>query len=138
MLMETLLSKCVRDFVLHLPASYDPANSLATPLLLDYHGWTRSADIQMDLVPWSQVSDSEAGGFIFVSMDGMNDAIGGGDYGSWNVSATEGPLGLTCDPALSGSYPCYQSCDTTGDCSYLQVSHLLFTCSLLSHMSELL
>ena len=87
--METLLSKCVRDFVLHLPASYDPANSLATPLLLDYHGWTRSADIQMDLVPWSQVSDSEAGGFIFVSMDGMNDAIGGGDYGSWNVSATE-------------------------------------------------
>ena len=76
----------------------------------------------MDLVPWSPLADSE--GFIFVSMDGMNDVTGGGDYGSWNVSATSGPLGLTCDPGLVGEYPCYQSCDTSGDCSYLQVNHV--------------
>lgn len=110
-----------RDYVVHLPASYDHSNAQATPLLLDYHGWTRSADIQMDLVPWSPLSDSE--GFIFVSMDGMNDVAGGGDYGSWNVSATSGPLGMTCDPGLVGGYPCYESCDTSGDCSYLQVTH---------------
>ena len=41
-------------------------------------------------------------GFIFIAMDGMSDVVGGGDYGSWNVSKTEGPLGLTCDPQLVG------------------------------------
>ena len=88
-------------------------------LVVDYHGWTRSADISMDLVPWAQLADTEAGGrrrttirlslclvtssgFIFIAMDGMSDVVGGGDYGSWNVSKTEGPLGLTCDPQLVG------------------------------------
>ena len=75
----------------------------------------------MDLVPWSQLADSE--GFIFISMDGMNDVTTGGDFGSWNVSATSGPLGLTCDPGLVGEYPCYESCDTSRDCSYLQVNY---------------
>ena len=31
-------------------------------LVVDYHGWTRSADISMDLVPWAQLADTEAGG----------------------------------------------------------------------------
>ena len=56
-------------------------------------------------------------------MDGMSDVVGGGDYGSWNVSKTEGPLGLTCDPQLVGGYPCYASCagpdPDTADCGYL-------------------
>ena len=87
----------------------------------------------MDLVPWSPLADSE--GFIFVSMDGMNDVAGGGDYGSWNVSATSGPLGLTCDPGLVGEYPCYESCDTSGDCSYLQVSHVSESCHAVMMMN---
>ena len=53
----------------------------------------------------------------------MSDVVGGGDYGSWNVSKTEGPLGLTCDPQLVGGYPCYASCagpdPDTADCGYL-------------------
>ena len=31
-------------------------------MVVDYHGWTRSADISMDLVPWAQLADTEAGG----------------------------------------------------------------------------
>ena len=33
----------------------------------------------------------------------------------WTV---QGPLGLTCDPSLHSDYPCYASCDFSGDCSY--------------------
>jgi len=108
-----------RDYILHLPANYDPSNNVAVPLLLDYHGWSRSADIQMDLVPWAEVADMDETGFIYVSMDGMNDIQSEGNYGSWNVSATMGPLGLTCDPVLVGDYPCYKSCASQGDCGYL-------------------
>ena len=45
----------------------------------------------------------------------MNDVEDGGWWGSWNVSQTEGPLGMTCDPGLHDGYPCYSSC---GQCGY--------------------
>ena len=31
---------------LHLPAQYDTSNSVAVPLLLDFHGWTGTAHDQ--------------------------------------------------------------------------------------------
>jgi len=108
-----------RDFIFHVPANYDQNNNVAIPMLLDYHGWSRNAHIQIDLVPWIEVADMDETGFIYVAMDGMNDIEGEGNYGSWNVSATMGPLGLTCDPALVGDYPCYKSCAPQGDCGYL-------------------
>jgi len=65
---------------------------------------------------WPEVADTDDTGFIYVAMDGMSD----GAPGSWNVSATQGPLGLTCDPSLITDHSyCYESCDTTRDCSYL-------------------
>ena len=94
-----------RDYILHVPANYDTSNSVAAPLLLDYHGWTGSAQFQIDNVPWTQLADTE--GFIYVSMEGMSDVQGGGRYGSWNVSATEGPLGLTCDTSLGNDILIY-------------------------------
>ena len=106
-----------RDYILHIPANFDTSNTVALPLVLDYHGWTGSADDQVNSVPWAQLADTE--GFLYVSMDGMSDVHGGGSHGSWNVSATQGPLGPTCDTSLVGDYPCYTSC---GDCSYLEDS----------------
>ena len=62
-------------------------------------------------------------GFLYVSMDGMSDVEDGGNswWGSWNVSSTNGPLGMTCDPGLGGFLPCYTSCGQ-GDCSYVDNS----------------
>ena len=57
-----------RDYILHLPANYDQSNTVAVPLLLDYHGWSRSADIQMDLVPWAEVADMDETG-IYKDVD---------------------------------------------------------------------
>ena len=120
-LTEPGLGEVRRDYSLHLPAQYDTSNTQALPLVLDYHGWTGSASQQMSGFYWSQVAYEDEAGFIYVAMDGMSDVVGGGNYGSWNVSRTEGPLGLTCDPPLHGSYPCFSSCGG-GDCSYLEDS----------------
>ena len=102
-----------RDYILHVPANFDPDNNVAVPLVLDYHWWGGSAASHISRVPWSKLADTE--GFLYVAMDGMSD----GSYGSWNVSATQGPLGLTCDPTVAEHTQCYTSC---GDCSYLENS----------------
>ena len=109
-----------RSYSLHLPANFLTSNTEPVPLVLDYHGWTGSASDQMSNIGlWPQVADEDEQGFIYVAMDGMSDVVGGGSYGSWNVSRTEGPLGLTCNPPLHSGYPCFSSC---GDCSYLEDS----------------
>ena len=114
---DPLQGSVTRDYILHLPATWDSSNTESLPLVLDYHGWTGSADDQVSSVPWAELADTE--GFLYVSMDGMSDVHGGGSYGSWNVSATQGPLGLTCDPTVAEHTQCYTSC---GDCSYLENS----------------
>ena len=61
--MDPVQGEVTRSYILHLPASYDPANTAATPLLLDYHGYTASANLQLLLFPWRQVADrDETGG----------------------------------------------------------------------------
>ena len=61
--MDPVQGEVTRSYILHLPASYTPANTAATPLLLDYHGYTASANLQLLLFPWRQVADrDETGG----------------------------------------------------------------------------
>ena len=61
--MDPVQGEVTRSYILHLPASYSPANTAATPLLLDYHGYTASANLQLLLFPWRQVADrDETGG----------------------------------------------------------------------------
>ena len=48
-----------RDYILHLPRNYDPSNNAAVPILLDYHGYTANALIQLALLPWSKVADMD-------------------------------------------------------------------------------
>ena len=108
-----------RSYDVYVPASYD---SEATPVLLDFHGYTANADIQFTLFPWRKVADEE--GFIYVAMNGMNDVDGLGLHGSWNCSSSSGPLGITCDLDVLGEFPCYRSCagPSGEDCSYLENS----------------
>ena len=51
-----------RDYVLHVPANYDHSNNVPVPLVLDYHGWTGSADNQIQNVPWTSVADADSSG----------------------------------------------------------------------------
>ena len=51
-----------RDYILHLPRNYDPSNNAAVPILLDYHGYTANALIQLALLPWSKVADMDETG----------------------------------------------------------------------------
>ena len=109
-----------REFFLHLPAQYDESNSVAVPLVLDYHWWGGSASSQVSSYPWPDIADQDSSGFIYVALQGMADVAGQGWQGSWNVSRTDGPRGLTCDPDnFQHSGTCYTSC---GDCHYLDSS----------------
>ena len=80
------LGPVVREYALHLPAHYDTSNSVPVPLVLDYHGWTGTAHDQMVNMPWRDVADLDEKGFIYISLQGMNDVPDGGSWGSWNVS----------------------------------------------------
>ena len=59
-----------RSYALHLPAHYDTSNTVATPLVLDYHGWSGTAHDQMVNMPWRDVADVDPQGFIYVTMEG--------------------------------------------------------------------
>ena len=105
----------LREYILHLPASYDASNDQPVPLMMDFHGWTGSAADQMDWGAWTEVADTDETGFIYVAMEGMNDVENGGSFGSWNVSRSDGPLGPPCEVGLHTGYPIYKSCGTYED-----------------------
>ena len=81
------LGDVTREYALHLPAHYDTSNTKTVPVMLDYHGWTGTAHDQMVNFPWREVADMDDDGFVYIALQGMtSDTVGGGFYGSWNVS----------------------------------------------------
>ena len=54
---DPLQGEVTREYALHLPAHYDMANTLPTPLVIDYHGWTGNAHDDMVNLPWPDVAD---------------------------------------------------------------------------------
>merc|ERR550539_1362859 len=138
------LGEVTRDYAIHLPAHYDLDNNVAVPLVLDYHGWTGNAHDQMVHMPWRDLADMDQPGFIYVTMQGMNDVVGGGSYSSWNVSKSSGSLGEVCDPSLHENYPCYASCIDHGDCTGFETScdwtschdDVVFTETVLYHIMD--
>ena len=44
-----------RFYVLHIPAQFDLNNEFPLPLLIDFPGWTVTAEQQMNETPWNQV-----------------------------------------------------------------------------------
>ena len=96
------------------------------PLLLDFHGWTSSAQSQMETESQFHLL-AEALGFVAVFVQGTDDSPSG--VTSWNIAREVGPFGDVCDrdrycfwpvsqPFLSfdhcrdywGVYECHYSC----------------------------
>ena len=44
---DPLMGSVVREYLLHLPTYYKTNNDVAVPLILDYHGWTSNAGMNM-------------------------------------------------------------------------------------------
>ena len=114
------LGSVERTFKLHLPAGYSTSNDMPTPLVLDFHGWGGSGTSQGYRGGFDDVADEQDanGGFIVVHPDGYGDpsARRPRNWGSWNCSRTDGPLGPPCKlPRPRGhAIHCYESC---GQCS---------------------
>ena len=47
---DPLMGTIEREYLLHLPKHYKKSNDVAVPLILDYHGWTSNAG--MNLLYW--------------------------------------------------------------------------------------
>ena len=74
-----------RSIRVHVPASYDP--TVATPVVLDFHGYTMSAQSQEDMTRLPAKADSA--GFIAVHADGTGTPRG------WNAGACCGTPATT-------------------------------------------
>ena len=64
------------------------------PLLLDFHGWTSSAQSQMETESQFHLL-AEALGFIAVFVQGTDDSPSG--VTSWNIARESGQYGDVCD-----------------------------------------
>ena len=113
-----------RSFVIRLPSRYSIDNDAETPLLLDFHGWHNDANSQA-FNQLEDVSDEdEDGGFILVRGNGVGDpSTPDENWGSWNCSRTDGPLGPPCVLPRPESDPthCYESCgscDVVNSCDW--------------------
>jgi poly(3-hydroxybutyrate) depolymerase len=86
-----------RSLELHLPSGYSPDNDVATPLVLDFHGFGGNGQSQIYPGGLDDVADEDAnGGFIVAHGDGWGQFSGQG-RNSWNCSRT---------PADGTSPPC--------------------------------
>ena len=96
-----------RSFIQYLPESYN--GDLAVPLVLDFHGWTSSAQSQMETESQLHILAEEFG-FIVVFVDGVPDSPSG--WRSWNINDEAGPYGDVCDRDRDqwGVYECHYSC----------------------------
>ena len=76
--------------------SYTPHCSIqsAVPLLLDFHGWTSSAQSQMETESQFHLL-AEALGFVAVFVQGTDDSPSG--VTSWNIARESGQYGDVCD-----------------------------------------
>ena len=66
----------------------------AVPLLLDFHGWTSSAQSQMETESQFHLL-AEALGFVAVFVQGTDDSPSG--VTSWNIARESGQYGDVCD-----------------------------------------
>ena len=110
-----------RSFNIHIPSGYSSSNDVATPLVLDFHGWGGAGG---DWRGMDSVADDDPdGGFIAIHGQGYGDPSAGVNWQSWNCSRTDGPLGAPCVlPRPTGRHThCYESCgqcDPVNSCDW--------------------
>ena len=115
MVNDPNLGEVERSFVLHLPAGYSSTNDVETPLVLDFHGWFGDGNSQEYEGGLNDVADEDTdGGFIVVHGNGYGDPSAIlPNWGSWNCSKTDGPMGPPCVLPRPEDQPvhCYDSCE---------------------------
>jgi len=121
-----------REYVLHLPEHYETSNEKEVSLILDYHGWSGTAEMQEFKGSLNDVADEqEDETFIIVHMEGggyddYGDKVSGaGGGGSWNCTRTDGPYGPPCPiPRPEGhDFTCYKSCEACDGHNSCDVTH---------------
>jgi len=106
-----------REYRLHLPSGYDPADP--APLVLVIHGYTGTAEkAEMEYTSFSANSDQN--GYVAVYPQGTGFEIGGMQITSWNdlaCNASPGPAGPIC--ADDGfDYPTPPECGEPSECDW--------------------
>ena len=84
-----------RYFRLYIPGEYN--TNLSIPLVVDFHGWGGSSSFQEKDSQFIKVSEEDSDPFFVATPDGMGDNLEEGNWGSFNCSRTDGPLGPPCD-----------------------------------------
>jgi len=136
------LGVVTRTYRLHVPQQYNLNNDVPLPLVLDYHGWGSTAIAHEKVAKFTEIADNhDEEGFFVASPNGMGDNPNPGQWGSFNVSATIGPMGPSCDTdkAKYGETPCYSSCpncDPTNSCDWTSChDDVAFTRAILEDIS---
>jgi len=96
-----------REYLLFLPSTY--SDSFPVPLVLDFHGWSGSAEGHIHDSLWDQVGEME--GFITAVPDGIPDSASG--TRTWNVTQEyDDTWGWRCEPNRTdyGENECHASC----------------------------
>ena len=80
-----------REYIMYVPSTYESKDSL--PLMLIFHGWTMSANDQMDMSDMRALADSEK--FILVYPQGtVFDRATHWNVGSWTSGSNSDDLGF--------------------------------------------
>lgn len=80
-----------RLYLQYLPSNYETQDSF--PLVLDFHGFTMTADDQRQYSRWDVLAEEE--GFIAVFPEGVPDSPS--ELRSWNINDDTGIYGDVCD-----------------------------------------
>ena len=84
----------VREYLIHIPDAYDGTQSF--PIMLNFHGWTMSANDQMNVSDMRALSESEQ--FILVYPQGS--LFYGSTHwnvGSWTTGSSSNDIGFIGD-----------------------------------------
>merc|ERR1712013_648508 len=106
-IIDPYLGLVEREYLLYLPSSYDETRP--HPLVLDFHGWSGSAEGHILDSKWDIVG--EEAGVIVVVPDGIPDSESG--VRTWNITTEyDDEYGWRCDPDREeyGESECHYSC----------------------------
>ena len=98
-----------REFIIHVPNSYDTLKSV--PLMLNFHGWTMTAEEQLEVSDMRSLANSEQ--FILVYPQGTRFQFSTHwNVGSWTTGSKANDLGFT-----SKKWPIFSIIVIVSDCS---------------------
>ena len=127
-----------RDYRLHLPSGYDPADP--SPLVLAFHGYTTTADqFENRYTTFSQNADQH--NYVVVYPQATAFDVGGQTITSWNdlaCNASPGPEGPICGEGAF-DYPTPPECGEPSECDWCSChDDVAFVVALLEELERTL